>query len=256
MPCALRSAPHAPRRCAPRSLPLFRQPLELKAAPGDASRGPASGAERDQVLSRGVLESMSRRELQDVAKSAGVRANLKSADIVEQLLLHSDAGQQMEGAGSGRDTAAPGPARRSGRKEAAGGQEEAVDFDSVRCITDAQASAILRQHGAAEVDRATEDERPGPWTGHPAPPAVPDLSITSVCPARVGPARTFVRQSTCHVRRKTSVPGRGGRDRGGALLRGACAPGARHTTIPLPAGVCGYFCAQPARRGFCSAFKA
>ena len=63
-------------RCAP--VPLFRQPLALRAQTGEARQG---------TLSRDVLECMSRRQLQEVAKSKGVRANLKSADIVEQLLV-------------------------------------------------------------------------------------------------------------------------------------------------------------------------
>jgi hypothetical protein len=63
-------------RCAP--VPLFRQPLALRAQAGDARQG---------TLGRDVFECMSRRQLQEVAKSKGVRANLKSTDIVEQLLV-------------------------------------------------------------------------------------------------------------------------------------------------------------------------
>ncbi len=63
-------------RCVP--VRLFRQHLMLRAGEGDARRG---------TLSREVLECMSRRQLQEVAKSMGVRANLRSTDIVDQLLV-------------------------------------------------------------------------------------------------------------------------------------------------------------------------
>ncbi len=65
-------------------------------------------------------------------------------------------------------------------------QDQVVDLDSIRCLTDAQASEILRQHGAVEKDLWTDDRssRSGAWTEQDAPamdapPALPDLSITS-----------------------------------------------------------------------------
>jgi hypothetical protein len=64
-------------------------------------------------------------------------------------------------------------------------QDQVVDLDSIRCLTDAQASEILRQNGAVENDLWTDDRSSRSWTepgaaqAIDAAPPLPDLSITS-----------------------------------------------------------------------------
>ena len=61
-------------------------------------------------------------------------------------------------------------------------QDQVVDLDSIRCLTDAQASEILRQHGAVQNDLWTDNRSSRSWTeseAMDAAPPLPDLSITS-----------------------------------------------------------------------------